>query len=631
MLIHVIGVEQSCFLECAQQIFGERFNERLGFTTLGYTFHARGVGRLPSHEQFGRGFIESRELRVAEYGGLDVRASNLETAVAGALRLFEQCGAHGWEDLPIVFERVNVTIRDAAAQVGVNVLQVLRFGAVNVTREVKVEVVLLVADFGQRHHARVAGDVGQTREGVHDFVDVLGAEPVLVAVFDERFGSVNHEYALAGRSGFLVEHDDAGRDTRAVKQIRRQTNDALDVAALDDIFADGGLSAAAKQHAMRENDRTLAAAFERGKDVQQKGVVAIFLRRDAEGETTIEVVGRIEAVAPRLGGERGIGDGKIEGLERAVGLLEIRSGKRVVLPDFRRGAIVEDHVHPGERLGGVVHFLAVDGEVQPLRALGFVVGLEKQRTGTARGVVDGLAGAGRAADADDLGHDARNLRRGVKLALALARLGGEVAHQVFIGVAQKVIAFGAIAPEIKGWRVENGNQVGEAVHHVLALAELVGVIEVRNINHPLEVVRVSQFADDFVDLVADFFVALERDHIRKTAALGHIQQIILLAGGLVRHVFHEQQDQDVILVLRGVHAAAQLITTGPERAVQFRFLDGHGLTFDQRCCQFCSRSSDWCFSGLFGFRDDVPVPAKLHQKTCLACNASVTAGISQIS
>ena len=65
----------------------------------------------------------------------------------------------------------------------------------------------------------------------------------------------------------------------------------------------------------------------------------------------------------------------------------------------------------------------------------------------------------RAAHADDLGHDARDFRRGVELALALAGFGGEVAHQVFVGIAQQVVALGAVAAEIErprrwppGWR-----------------------------------------------------------------------------------------------------------------------------------------------------------------------------------
>ena len=48
-----------------------------------------------------------------------------------------------------------------------------------------------------------------------------------------------------------------------------------------------------------------------------------------------------------------------------------------------------------------------------------------------------------AARSNHLSHHAGNFRWGVELPLALARLGGEVAHQLFVGVAQKVIALGA--------------------------------------------------------------------------------------------------------------------------------------------------------------------------------------------
>ena len=74
------------------------------------------------------------------------------------------------------------------------------------------------------------GDFELAGEGVHDLVDVLGAQAVLVAVLDEALGGVDHEDALAGRGVFLVQHDDAGGDAGAVEQVGRQADDALDVA-----------------------------------------------------------------------------------------------------------------------------------------------------------------------------------------------------------------------------------------------------------------------------------------------------------------------------------------------------------------------------------------------------------------
>ena len=36
-----------------------------------------------------------------------------------------------------------------------------------------------------------------------------------------------------------------------------------------------------------------------------------------------------------------------------------------------------------------------------------------------------------------------------------------------------------------------------------------------------------------------------------------------------------QHEQDVVLVLAGIHAAAQFIAGSPQRRVEVRFLDGH--------------------------------------------------------
>ena len=281
---------------------------------------------------------------------------------------------------------------------------------------------------------------------------------------------------------------------------------------LDDALADGGLGAAAEQHAVGVDDRALAGALEAGQDVQQEGVVAVLGRRDAVLEAAEVVVGRVEAAGPVLVREREVGDHEVEGLQAAVGVLEVRGGQGVGLPDLRGRAVVQHHVHARQGGGGVVHLLAVEGQVQAGAALGLVVGLEQQGAGAAGRVVDGLVGAGGAAQVDHHGHDARHLGRGVELALALAGLGGEVAHQVLVGVAEQVVALGAVAAEVQA--LEDRHQLGEPVHHLLALAELVLVVEVGDVDRALQaVVGVGQPADDLVDAVADLLVALGRHHV----------------------------------------------------------------------------------------------------------------------
>src|SRR5689334_10164124 len=87
----------------------------------------------------------------------------------------------------------------------------------------------------------------------------------------------------------------------AVEEVRRQPDDALDVAAVDGLPPDCGLGAATEEHAVRKDDGALPGALQAREDVQQEGVVAVLWRRDAERETTVLVVGGVESIGPRLG------------------------------------------------------------------------------------------------------------------------------------------------------------------------------------------------------------------------------------------------------------------------------------------------------------------------------------------
>ena len=52
-------------------------------------------------------------------------------------------------------------------------------------------------------------------------------------------------------------------------------------------------------------------------------------------------------------------------------------------------------------------------------------------------------------------------------------------------------------------------KVGEAILHLLALAQLVGIVEVGHIDHAFEVVGLGKPGDDLVDFVADLFIAMQ--------------------------------------------------------------------------------------------------------------------------
>ena len=190
------------------------------------------------------------------------------------------------------------------------------------------------------------------------------------------------------------------------------------------------------------------------------------------------------------------------------------------------------------------------------------------------------------ADADDLGHDAADLGRGVELAFALPTLTGEVAHEILVGIAQDVVVVGTVLGEIELRLLEDGNEIREAIHHLLALAEFVRVVEVRKVRAGQTGVRVDQRLDDLsVDQTADVTLALEGDHVLEARAFrnddgrGEVIAVAVFVG----NVFDEEHEQDVVLVLAGIHATAQFIAGGPEGGVEVGFFNGHGLVLRGAC------------------------------------------------
>jgi hypothetical protein len=148
-----------------------------------------------------------------------------------------------------------------------------------------------------------------------------------------------------------------------------------------------------------------------------------------------------------------------------------------------------------------------------------------------------------------------------------------VAHQVFVGVAKDVVALGAVLGEIQRLVLEDADQVGELVDHLLAAAQLAGIVEVRHVGQP---VGFLQRRDDLlVDLVADVTLALQRHHVVEAGTFRHGDRRKRHPGVLVADVLDEQQHEDVVLVLAGVHAAAQRVAAGPKGGVQLGFLDSH--------------------------------------------------------
>ena len=91
--------------------------------------------------------------------------------------------------------------------------------------------------------------------------------------------------------------------------------------------------------------------------------------------------------------------------------------------------------------------------------------------------------------------DAAHFRRCVELPLALATLCCEVAHEILVSVAEKVIAVAAILREVECRIFEDRDEVGEAIDLLLAASELCRVGEIWRIR---QMVRDIEWPKNFL-------------------------------------------------------------------------------------------------------------------------------------
>jgi hypothetical protein len=141
-----------------------------------------------------------------------------------------------------------------------------------------------------------------------------------------------------------------------------------------------------------------------------------------------------------------------------------------------------------------------------------------------------------------------------------------VPHEVLVGIAEDVIVLGAVFREIQLRLLEDADEVGEAVHHRLPLAQLVRIVEIWKVAAGETGIGVDQRMDDLgVNLVANVTLALEGDHVleARTRRDGDGWSEVIRISVFIGDVFDEQHEQDVVLVLAGIHAAAQFIAGGP--------------------------------------------------------------------
>ena len=241
--------------------------------------------------------------------------------------------------------------------------------------------------------------------------------------------------------------------------------------------------------------------------MEKEGEIAVLVGRGSDMKAPERLFRRVglEAVGPGFQGKWRIGDDKVVLHQLPAGCRELGVSQHVALGDFCRFLCMQDHIHHRETACRDVHFLAEDRQLDRGRLGRF----QKQGPRATGRVIDALLGVCGPLNATDRGDDARDLCRGVKLTFALAGLGCEIPHEVFVGVTEQVVAVRAVAREVQFLTAEDVDQVGQRPDHLLTTPEFLGIIEEGTIDHAAEIILLGNARDGLVHLLANFFVAAQ--------------------------------------------------------------------------------------------------------------------------
>ena len=134
------------------------------------------------------------------------------------------------------------------------------------------------------------------------------------------------------------------------------------------MLADLAFRAAAKQHTVRHYDADTAGLRLRRRDhVLHPSEITVVLWGHAADAAAMRVGGPLLR-APSFETEWRIGDNNVELFEFAAAGDEARVAQRVVTFDFGILNIVDQQVHPADRSGSLVDFLAVEAHLSDAAA-----------------------------------------------------------------------------------------------------------------------------------------------------------------------------------------------------------------------------------------------------------------------
>lgn len=212
------------------------------------------------------------------------------------------------------------------------------------------------------------------------------------------------------------QHQDAGRDSSAIEDIRPHSDDRLQAAVLDDLLSDLLLLASPEEHAVWHDRGCSAVRLEHSQDVLDEHQVGFLARL---GGPSIGHALRVShAPALVVLGEGRVGEDAVETAQLTTVVLVARRGEGVAVDDATACDAVENHVHPGHRPGAAILLLAIGRNRGCIMTVFLDVLLREDQHATraAARIVDRLAFL----RIDEADHHPDHRARGVELAALLA-------------------------------------------------------------------------------------------------------------------------------------------------------------------------------------------------------------------
>ena len=189
-------------------------------------------------------------------------------------------------------------------------------------------------------------------------MNILFSEAVFITIFNKSFAGINHKkpFLIVRKffcylSVFHIQHNDTGRNTRAIKQIGRQSNNSFNAPFFKNVFTNFSFHVSSKQDPMRQDTRPFSRTFQRFNDVEKKGIIAIFFWwKILRFKTPKWVFGWIKTVHPIFRRKWRIGNNKVECFEVSRFFIKVQRVRNCALSFFNNsfGAIVENHIHPSQ-------------------------------------------------------------------------------------------------------------------------------------------------------------------------------------------------------------------------------------------------------------------------------------------